>query len=421
MRKHPCWPAAESTAMTSAGSFVHGGNGGAEGERRRSNEEQDINDFLSSIDQMTSAPAGTSVNLRGRSSPGTGDLFLGSPSPPAQQQAMGGSVDGDLVLGPDEGSAIADAFPDDWLNGMEGMGIGGVVDSSASQEEPPSSQSRVDLAQQEHQDTQQQQQQQQHRLAAEHGSENEEILGKEPEILDDLEEGYDSGAAAAGMLMSAGGRMASWAASTPASLVGAATAAFRGDAARTVGIRAEDAPAPAVPSSANSALADEPPLDWPGTLDMLGMADAETEVAGGSVAAAAAATAAVPVSELPSMAPPVARKESFPDFVEIRDPRNVSQFPKPDNAFVARTAAGGGSSSLGGDGEVGDDGGARAQGQEQRQVLPAPLRTVEVYLRPDVTWESVSDVYMAVMLSRGLVVRQQTEKMVRRERGGVGG
>ncbi|CAM9116457.1 unnamed protein product [Scytosiphon promiscuus] len=321
--------------MTSAGSFVHGGNGSVGGTRSQSNEEQDINDFLSSIDEMTSAaPAGTSVNLRGRSSPGAGDVFLSSSSPPARQQAMGGSAAGELVLGPDEGSAIADAFPEDWLNGMEGMEIGAGVDSSASQE-PQSSPAR-----------------------------NGEILGEEPEILDDLDGGYDSGTAAAGMLMSAGGRMASWAASTPASLVGAATAAFRGDTPRAAESSAKDGPMQSSSAAPGPSAADEPPLDWPGTLDMLGMA--ETESGGDSAAGEA------PASELPSMAPPAARKESFPDFVEIRDPRNVSQFPKPDNAFV--------------------------------------------YLRPDVTWESVSDVYMAVMLSRGLVVRQQTEKMVTAEK-----
>ena len=150
---------------------------------------------------------------------------------------------------------------------------------------------------------------------------------------------------------------------------------------------------------------------------MLGMVEGEKE------AGPNASAVGVPVSELPSMPPPATRQERFPDFVEIRDARRVSQFPKPDNALAARAATifgssssdGGGSGGGGGGGdggaEGGGDGGKGATGQ--KHVLPPPLRTVEVYLRPDVTWETVSDVYMAVMLSRGLVVREQTEKMVR--------
>eukprot|EP00903_Cladosiphon_okamuranus_P021842 g20083.t1 len=410
--------------MASAGSFVHGSSAGEEGSRKKSKEEQDIADFLSSIDDMTSVTSGGEVNLHGGRSSGSGggDVFLGSITPPTQQQQQQQDMNGDAS----DLSAIADAFPADWLQGMEGLEIvGGPSDLSAPRQQaeqpqqPPPTPPPHDA-----QRNQQQGDPQQPRPAVEeHSSDREpEILGEEPEILDDVEGGYDSGAAAAGRLMSASERVASWATSTPASLVGVATAAFRGDARNTAGFPSATTAADA----ATRAGAEEPPLDWPGTLDMLGMTEAQAEYNGNPTAAAAAA--AVPASELPSMPSPAAREQTFPDFVEIRDPRNVSQFPKPDNALVAKVAAGW---RNGGDGQAWDEEGdgsgggtvagqgvgkEQGQGQGQRQVLPAPLRTVEVYLRPDVTWESVSDVYMAVMLSRGLVVRQQTEKTVTAEK-----
>lgn len=405
--------------MASAGSFVHG-TGAASEERllRQSKEEQDIADFMSSIDD-TSSGGSTSV-LRGGSSAGSGgDIFLGSLSPPALQQATSTSAAGEL--GADDGKAIAEAFPADWLNDFEGLGLGvegktgsSAAPAAASQPTQSSSQGQQPPQLQQRQQQRDKDDQQQHRDATIQSIETEEILGAEPEILDNVDGGYGSGAAAAGMLMSAGGRMVSWAANTPASLVDAATGAFRGDAHHAVSRNAGDDLGNG--SAAAASAADELPLDWQGTLDMVGMAEAETDATKGTSALAAA-----PVSELPSLPPPAAREGSFPDFVEIRDPRNVSQFPKPDNALVAKAAGGAGG---GGDGQAGQGAGDSdehaAAGQEhgQRQVLPAPLRTVEVYLRPDVTWESVSDVYMAVMLSRGLVVRHQTEKMVRRLGGG---
>ncbi|CAM9598951.1 unnamed protein product [Ectocarpus fasciculatus] len=403
--------------MASAGSFVHG-TGVASEERllRQSKEEQDIADFMSSIDDATSG--GSTSVLRGGSSAGDGgDIFLGSLSPPALQQATSTSAAGEL--GADDGKAIAEAFPADWLNDFEGLGLGvegktgsSAAPAAASQPTQSSPQGQQPQQLQQRQQQRDKDDQQEHRDATIQSIETEEILGAEPEILDNVDGGYGSGAAAAGMLMSAGGRMVSWAANTPASLVDAATGAFRGDAHHAVSRNAGDDLGNG--SAAAASAADELPLDWQGTLDMVGMAEAETDATKGTSALAAA-----PVSELPSLPPPAAREGSFPDFVEIRDPRNVSQFPKPDNALVAKAAGGAGG---GGDGQAGqgagDSGEHAAAGQEhgQRQVLPAPLRTVEVYLRPDVTWESVSDVYMAVMLSRGLVVRHQTEKMVTAEK-----
>lgn len=401
------------------------GSGGGEGIKNKSKEEQEIADFLSSIDEMTSAGKGPGgeVNLHGGSSGGGGrDLLLGSTLPPTQQQQR--ATNGDAS----ELSAIADAFPADWLQGMEGLGLGDQSGSSAQPPTPPPQQ-------QEH--VQQPptppqggtRDDHQPRLTEERSNHAEpEILGEEPEILDDVDGGgYDGGAAAgaAGTMASTGGgsgagrRVASWATSAPASFVSAATAALRGDARRAAG-GSQSATATAGPTAATAEDdAFEPPLDWPGALDMLGMAEAEAENNNGD------STAVAPGSGLPSMPPPASREKSFPDFVEIRDPRNVSQFPKPDNALVAKVVAAGDRSGRGGDGQAGEGdsssgGGVAAgpetgkeQGQWQRQALPAPLRTVEVYLRPDVTWESVSDVYMAVMLSRGLVVRRQTEKTVR--------
>lgn len=388
--------------MTSAASFVHG-----------SGDEQDIEEFLSQIDDMTSAAAadGSSgeVNLRGGNTAGGADLFLGSLSPPTQQRKMGGDA-GELVLRPDEGRAIADAFPADWLSDLEGLGL----EKSRSPATPTPEEQQAPAPANAVQQRQQQQDQQHHRAATEHITENEEVLGTEPEILDE-ETAYDSGAAAAGMLMSAGGRMASWASSTPAAFVGAAAAALRGDTLQATGISAADgggggsAEPPSATTTATPA-ADEPPLDWPVTLDMLGMADAEAQPD-----RTPPTTVVAPVSELPSMAPPADRENCFPDFVEIRDPLHVSQFPKPGKTLAVVGSNGGGDGHTVAAGEdcsrvvaVG-----QGRGQGQRQVLREPLRTVEVYLRPDVTWESVSDAYMAVMLSRGLVVRQQTEKTVR--------
>lgn len=174
-------------------------------------------------------------------------------------------------------------------------------------------------------------------------------------------------------------------------------------------------------------------LDWPGTLDMLGLEESDGRPPsdarsilnsggqGGGKAPSAGKTLAadLPLSETaepPSaVKPPAAagKADSYPDFVELRDSRSVSQWPKPGPPGSSSSAAGGGAGTGSGGQGVGAAGIGKQQQQQQREeVLPAPLRTVEVYLRPDVTWDAVSDVYMAVMLSRGLIVREQTDKMV---------
>lgn len=389
--------------MTSAGSFVHGDDG-----KIKSKDEQDIADFLSSIDEITSSASGAAasggvdgsgVSFRGGSSPG-GDLLFGPTS--SSEQATAGSKSGLLLGSEDQG--YGDPLPSDWLNELEGLQLG-EADSSAPQREPTAV---VVNEQQQHQHQHQHQHQR-----AEHGE--TEILGQEPEILDDggfvLSNNSGSSTAAGGRLMS-GGHM-TWGNSSSSSTSASRALGERGGAAAGGGI----GPSSAAEKDAAAAAAANEQLDWPGTLDMLGMAEGEKETG------PTASGVGVPVSELPSMPPPATRQETFPDFVEIRDARHVSQFPKPDNAFAARAAtilgsgssnsdgSGGGGDGDGGAGGAGGDGGKGGRGQ--RQVLPPPLRTVEVYLRPDVTWESVSDVYMAVMLSRGLVVREQTDKMVR--------
>lgn len=165
-------------------------------------------------------------------------------------------------------------------------------------------------------------------------------------------------------------------------------------------------PQPAVGAAGE---ATEERLDWPGTLDILGLAESDGQPQQRQQqrdkSESSDVAAELRVSEgLPAMPPPPPRPETFPDFVEVRDPRLVAQWPKPSASGVSKTPGGG---RAGGGWPT--DGGA---GDKQQQAWPAPLRTVEMYLRPDVTWESVSNVYMAVMLSRGLVVREQTENLV---------
>lgn len=378
--------------MTSAGSFVHGDDG-----KMKSIDEQDIADFLSSIDEITSSVSGAAaagadgsgVSFRGGSSPG-GDLLFGPTS--SSEQAAAGSKSA-LLLGSDD-QGYGDPLPSDWLNELEGLQLG-EADFSAPKGEPTAAG-----------DNRQQQQQQHEYQRVEHGE--VEILGQEPEILDDdgVVLSNNRGSSTAGGRLMSGGHVA-WSNSGSSASRGLGE---HGGASDGVGI----GPSSAAEKDTAATAANEQ-LDWPGTLDMLGMAEGEKE------AGPNASAVGVPVSELPIMPPPAARQDTFPDFVEIRDARHVSQFPKPDNALAARAATimGSGSSNDGdgdggaggGEGGGGGDGGKGVTGQ--RQVLPPPLRTVEVYLRPDVTWESVSDVYMAVMLSRGLVVREQTEKMVR--------
>lgn len=381
--------------MASAGSFVHGDDGRI----KQSKDEQDMADFLSSIDEITSSTSGSAaaaradgsnVSFRGGSSPG-GDLLFG-PTVSSEQGAAGSKST--LLMGPDGGHDSP--IPADWLNELEGLQLGSEAGSSAPAGEPAAA---VDNGQQQRQ--RQQQQPQRQRQHAAYGE--TEILGTEPEILDDG--GFDfnnSSSNASGKLP---GGHAAWGSGNNSNSSASASRALGEHSGVAVDGRRMSAAEKAETAAANEQL------DWPGTLDMLGMAEAEKEA---GPASESASTVGVPVSELPSMPPPAARQETFPDFVEIRDARHVSQFPKPDNALAARA-----STILGGSGgvEVGAGAGGEGEGgqgeKRQKQVLPPPLRTVEVYLRPDVTWEAVSDVYLAVMLSRGLVVREKTEKMVR--------
>eukprot|EP00904_Undaria_pinnatifida_P000976 jgi/Undpi1/1087/HiC_scaffold_10.g04550.m1 len=306
--------------MASAGSFVHGDDGRI----KQSKDEQDMADFLSSIDEITSSTSGSAaaaradgsnVSFRGGSSPG-GDLLFG-PTVSSEQGAAGSKST--LLMGPDGGHDSP--IPADWLNELEGLQLGS-------------------------------------------------------------EAGFDfnnSSSNASGKLP---GGHAAWGSGNNSNSSASGSRALGEHSGVAVDGRRMSAAEKAETAAANEQL------DWPGTLDMLGMAEAEKEA---GPASESASTVGVPVSELPSMPPPAARQETFPDFVEIRDARHVSQFPKPDNALAARA-----STILGGSGGV------------------------EVYLRPDVTWEAVSDVYLAVMLSRGLVVREKTEKMVTAEKVGEG-
>lgn len=401
--------------MTSAGSFVYG----SDGRRKTTTDEQDIADFLSSIENDIAgaeaaggarAAASEGISLRGGGNSPGADLLFG-PASPSTQGAEYGS-DRALLLG--DSSEGNEAAPADWFRDLESLQMSSTAqrgDSSAPLGVGWQAASRDDGGQP--QQRQQTKQQRQRRLKEEEEKEEGEVLGAEPEILDVA--GYDDDDHHAEsssnssyphgsrhMLEQHGPSSRQDARRSSAAI--ANIDPFAGDREARTG--ATESPTTGINEGATAAVGADEPLDWPGTLDMLGMA------ADGKKAGSSSSTApAVPASELPSMAPPAAREESFPDFVEIRDPRRVSQFPKPDNVLAAKAAGRQGSGDAGGGpGEEGGKGAAAGQ----RQVLPAPLRTVEVYLRPDVTWESVSDVYMAVMLSRGLVVRQQTEKSVSR-------
>ncbi|CAM9620945.1 unnamed protein product, partial [Laminaria digitata] len=123
--------------MTSAGSFVHGDDGKIKSTAEK--DEQDIADFLSSIDEITASASGagaaagadgSGVSFRGGSSP-RGDLLFRPTS--SSEQAAAGSKRG-LLLGSDEGHG--DPFPSDWLNELEGLELWGGADSSAPQREP---------------------------------------------------------------------------------------------------------------------------------------------------------------------------------------------------------------------------------------------------------------------------------------------
>lgn len=163
--------------------------------------------------------------------------------------------------------------------------------------------------------------------------------------------------------------------------------------------------------SKHSEREDQQRLDWPETMDMLGLVESDGHPQ------KSRATSNLAMKEFPTMPPPPPREQSFPDFIEVRDLRSVSQWPKPSSS----AGTGGGDSGDAANEGISKFGQGKLGGARHQAPLPSPLRTVEVYLRPDVTWESVSDVYMAVMLSRGLLVREQTEKMVSTKSESCGG
>lgn len=384
--------------MASAGSFVHGTDG-----KRRSKDEQDIAEFLSSIDEITSHAAGghksdgdgTGVGLRGAGSPGGIDLFFG---PGSSTQADGGH-DRSILLEPEEG--VAEAMPDDWLKDLETLQMGRDKYDSSAKMGTSSGPGTHDEFQQQHQH-QHLQEEKQHQYSHE-TSEKREILGMEPEILDGE---YGDSYGDCDMI-------GSFQHNRPTGIKSASSGTEGVPGSKSVGSEGglgskAGSTSAAMDKSSTENMEEE--LDWPGTLDMLGMADPRD----GRPTEGSLVTAGMPISEFPSMPPPNTREgKSYPDFVEVRDPRLVSQFPKPNNTFVAKVASARSADDNGTSTGIGEDGKVMPSQQQGHQVvLPAPLRTVEVYLRPDITWESVSGAYMAVMLSRGLLVRHETEKSV---------
>ena len=400
--------------MTSAGSFVHGTDG-----RRKSTDEEDIANFLSSMDEITSHAAAGSENdgdrngvgLRGAGSPGGLGLFFGSASSPAKVTS---GHDRSLLLETEEG--VAEAVPEDWVKDLEALQIVGDKCNSSAEVRTPSGletqgghlqHERLKQQQQHHHQQQQQQQQQQHQQqqqqqqqSSHEMADGEEVLGLEPEILDE----GDGDIYREGISRSP----------TPVRSNSASSRIGPGTRSGSSGTQAGLGNGERLTRAAKGvsvAEKREQPLDWPGTLDMLGIRDPGNTTPAKNFRA----TASLPNSELPSMPPPSPRDEkTFPDFVEVRDTRLVSQFPKPKNILVSKVASAQDSND-GGTGEGAGDDAKESKAREPRPqvvLLPAPLRTVEVYLRPDVTWEAVSDVYMAVMLSRGLVVRHETAKSV---------
>lgn len=376
---------------------MHGTDG-----KRRSKDEQDIAEFLSSIDEITSHAAGghksdgdgTGVGLRGAGSPGGIDLFFG---PGSSTQADGGP-DRSLLLEPEEG--VAEAMPDDWLKDLETLQMGrDKYDSSAEIRTSSGPGTHDDHPRLE---AQQQQEEQQHQYSNE-TPEGREILGMEPEILDgEYGDSYGDGHMIGSFQHNRPTGKKSTSSGTEG-VPGSKRIGSEGGLGRKAGSTSA-----AMDKSATENMEEQ--LDWPGTLDMLGMADPRD----GRPTEPSLVTPGMPTSELPSMPPPNTREEkSYPDFVEVRDPRLVSQFPKPNNTLAAKVASARSAGDSGTSTGIGEDGKVMPSQQQGHQVvLPAPLRTVEVYLRPDVTWESVSGAYMAVMLSRGLLVRHETEKSV---------
>lgn len=385
----PCWPYFQKCQQL--------------GTKMNSQESQDIADFLSTIDSLTAA--GGSGGSSGVGVEGGGDLIFGPTSSSSSRMGGGGNTEAS-GLAYNEGYGVEGEETPGWLKDLQALEMreGQATAATTATATPAKG---IGYA----------------RRAEEH-----EILGVEPEILDreffpnrDQHHNNNSnnrsqsigGAIAGGER----GEMHPGRAAT-------ATGWAHGTAEIAQSQVTTDRASATALASKGEEEREQQRLDWPGTLDMLGLTEADgqplptSNAAAASVAPSARITAGLPVSSLPAMPPPPPREASFPDFVEVKDPRHVSQWPKPSAASGVHAGGGGGGGSAGGSGE---GGGGRAVGsegakQQQHQALPAPLRTVEVYLRPDVTWESVSDVYMAVMLSRGLVVRQQTEKMVRGKR-----
>lgn len=367
--------------MASAGMHVHDSGG-----KNANKEEQEIADFLSSIDQITTSGTDGLVGFRsfgGGNSPGAHLLF--GPTSPSMHATAGSSKN---ALPPESDESIPD-----WLKDLRALEM--KEDGSSA---PAERHHNV----QQQQQTQTQTQTQTGKAQAQPADDkSREILGMEPEILDagddDGDQNIFSGTLASDNSMLVNQHVAS----------SAAASAGRASDGGVASSQQE------MPSGTVAALPTEEPLDWRGTLDMLGMAESQAE----KPAIESDSNVGVRVSGLPTMPPPASREETFPDFVEVRDPRYVSQFPKPDNALSVHARKAGGNDG-GGDGYAGDDAGpsgvkSRVPSRGRKHMLPAPLRTVEVYLRPDVTWESVSDAYMAVMLSRGLIIREQTDNMVR--------
>lgn len=341
-------------------------------------EEQEIADFLSSFDDHTGSSKGVS-------STAGGDLFFdtnisqgnfnGTSSTTASKRGSSQGVE--YRRGLEEGTTP------DWLQDFEAPNAQGTPRDHASRT----------------------------MRGVRNGINDGEVPGAEPEILDEdfVSVGYKS---------RTGGEH-TWGGEKHAddyrSGTGAAEARATGaDAATTASMK----PGRALPGSSGAEKSassserdqDRQRLDWPRAMDMLGLTVSDGQKRKQQHSRAAAGL--LPVTGLPTMPPPPPRKGLFPDFVEIRDPRLVSQWPKSSGSMPSGGSVVGGTPTEGTpvSGAHGEAGVAGTR--QQPSPLPAPLRTVEMYLRPDVTWTSVSDVYMAVMLSRGLVVREETEKTV---------
>lgn len=458
---------------------------------KRTEEDQDLADFLSSIDQLTAAvptqqPIAASRGGRPSSSnrsPTYGaDLFFGSGSTfpgrkggnssPKRANATRSGIDSKQELQQQA----------DWLKDFQSLEGDQVLAAPATAQNPAKIQNTAMVTE--------------GRAAADagtagdeteafrHGQEQQEVLGQEPEILDgdlyvhdDPDEFDDNVFTPAATTKRSQSTYNTTTATVPvraAAVVktsqnhvptGAGSGGLSPPQLGLPGRASAGQTLQWPPPNSDTPLQAEPPksatvgtlpaagprigthengrLDWPGTLDMLGLEESDGRPPsnarfilnsvgpGGAKAPPSGKTLAadLPLSEAarsPSaVAPPapVGKADSYPDFVELRDSRSVSQWPKPGPPGSSSSAGGGGAGTGAGRQGLGAAGTGKQQQQQQQreEVLPAPLRTVEVYLRPDVTWDAVSDVYMAVMLSRGLIVREQTDKMVSIKCKAVGG